>query len=458
VAFVVASALLSLLIWRSFGGSLPLQPQAYRVALPLPAGSNLVDGSDVQIAGVKVGRVAAIRRRGNAALATLQLQSQYVPLRAQAMAIVRTKTLLGEGYVEIAPGPPTAPTIPDGGRLDARRVRPTVQLDQFLETFTPDARRSMRRLFAGMSTAFGGRGESLNGALGHSAPFAASLGDVLRTLDGQRADLQRLFARSGDVLNALGERPGVLRAAITAGSRVLDTTGQRNRELAATVRALPSFLRQLRATSQTITAASGDVNRAVTALLPVAPRVRPTLAELNAALPEFRGLFRELPATIAAGDRGLPSLTPILRAIPPAFRELYAASREATPLMQLSADYRDSAIVGALADAASMLNGKMVGPGGKIVTRAGGGTYLSNESIAGWTKRLPTDRSNPYPKPGGLDVFARQGFLNSYDCRNLHNREYLPPTGSGVPPCVEQGPWEYQGTRAYYPRLTLAPP
>lgn len=457
-AFVVACALVSLLTLRSFGGTLPFEPRDYRVDLPLRSGSNLVAGSDVRISGVRVGRVANLRRARNGAVATLEIEPSYAPLRARARAIVRTKTLLGEGYVEVAPGVASARVIPDGGRLNQRQIRPTVQLDEFLETFTPDARRSIRQLFAGMSRALSGQSDELNDALGHSAPLAANLADLLHAVDGQRAELQRLFAHWGDVLNAIGERPGVLRAAIAASDEVLDTTAKRNRELSATVRALPSFLRQLRATSNTITAASDDLNDAVAALLPVAPRVRPTLEELNAALPQFHALFRELPATITAGNRGLPSLPAILRAVPPAFRRLYAAAREAIPLMQLSAAYRDTALVGALANGAAMLNGKSVGPGGKIVSRAGGAVYVSNESVGGWIKRLPTDRNNPYPKPGGLDAIATRGFLSSYDCRHLRNRLYLPTTGTGVPPCVEQGPWEYGGARAYYPRLTLAPP
>jgi hypothetical protein len=33
----------------------------------------------------------------------------------------------------------------------------------------------------------------------------------------------------------------------------------------------------------------------------------------------------------------------------------------------------------------------------------------------------------------------------------------LPPFG-GAPPCVEQGPWTYDGFKRYYPHLLPAPP
>src|SRR5204863_8104852 len=131
--------------------------------------------------------------------------------------------------------------------------------------------------------------------------------------------------------------------------------------------------------------------------------------------------------------------------------------RQLIPVMQLFATYKDQSVVAPLANTASILNPVFVAAGGKIVHRAGGMVYLSNETPVGWTKRLPTNRSNPYPLPGGMAEIARHGFLKSYDCRHVNNTLYLPPLGTGVPPCVTQGPWDYRGTTAYYPRLQQAP-
>jgi phospholipid/cholesterol/gamma-HCH transport system substrate-binding protein len=457
LAFALACVLLMIITYASFGGSLPFAPRGYRIELPLPDAGNLVQGSDVDIAGVKIGSVVGVHRAGNRAVATLELQTKYAPIRSRATAIVRTKTLLGEAYIELAPGLESAPPVPDGGQLASSQVRPNVTLDQFLETFTPNARARMRELFAGLSSSLAGRAQALNDSLGHTAPVAGNLSAVFDTLNHETPQLQQLFGSSGTVLAALGKRQGDLRAAVTAGEEVLSATAERDRQLAATVRALPPFLDQLRSTSQTITVDSGDLDRAVAALLPIAPIVAPVLTDINTYVPEFRALFRDLPATIAAGKLGLPSLTHILRAIPTAFNQLYPTSRQLIPLMQLLATYREEGLIAPLANGGSFLNGTTIGPGGKIITRASGSIYISNESIAGWVKRLPTNRSNPYPTPNGLADIGKMGFLKSYDCRNIHNTLYLPPTGSGVPPCITQGPWDYHGRTAYYPRLQPAP-
>ncbi|MCW3066793.1 MAG: hypothetical protein JWN32_3965, partial [Solirubrobacterales bacterium] len=452
--FALACVVLTLVVYHVFGGALPLEAQGYRVSIPLPQAANLVPGSGVQIAGVKVGKVVSVRRDGSAARATVELQSRFAPLRSGATAIARTKTLLGEGYIELAPGSRRAPAIPDGGRLAASRVRSSVQLDEFLSTFDVGTRTRLRQLFAGLSGALAGRGRQLNDALGNTAPFTGSLGSVLGAVDAQRSDLRRLIQSSGTVLQAVGERQGVLRAAVTAGNDVLDTTARRDRELAATVHAMPAFLRQLHATSDTLAAASPDLDRAVASLLPIAPLVAPALAQIRTAAPEFRGLFRELPATLAAGRQGLPALGRIVAAARAGFRQFHPTARELIPFMQLFG--ADNRVIDILANVAAVSNGTFVGPGGTVVGYATGLPTVWNETISGWKKKLPTNRQNPYPKPpDGLLDTGRIGVLKAYDCRNTGNILYLPPIG-GAPPCALQGPWSFNGKTAYYPRLELA--
>lgn len=456
-AFALLCVILTLLTLRSFGGSLPLEPTGYRVDVPLPQAANIVTGSDVQIAGVDVGKVVGVERRGSGAVASLELKESFAPLRSRANAIARTKTLLGEGYVEIAPGPADAPAIPEGGRIQTDHVQSSVQLDEFLSTFDPGTRRRMRDLFGGLAGTLEGHApEALNDSLGAAAPFTAGLSDVVEVLDDERASLREVLASSARVFDALGEREGALAAAVSAGNDVLEVTAGRDEQLAATVRALPSFLRRLETTADTISETSPELNRAVRSLVGVTPQVAPTLAEIREAAPSFRGLFNELPATIAAGEQGLPALT---RMIPPAraaFKEFYPTSRELLPFLQLLAVDRNALLI--LANVASVNAGNFVGPDGRVLGYATGLPTIWNETISGWKRKLPTNRQNPYPKPPDalLDT-GRLGVLKSYDCRNTGNPLYLPPTGD-APPCLQQRPWTFNGVKAYYPRLKLAPP
>ena len=456
VSFALACGLLLLITWLSFGGSIPLKPKSYEASVVVPQATNLNPGADVQVAGVKVGKIRRVERAGNAAELTVELKADFAPLRSGATAIARSKTLLGEGYLELAPGPKDAEPIPDGGEIPRRNVAANQQLDQMLQTFSPATRENLRSLFGGLATTFGDTSAALSGAIGNAAPATANVATILTTLDSQRPELQRLLASSGDVLAALGARQGALQAAIRSGNTFLDATASRNRELAATIAAFPPFLSSLRATSTVVDDASGDLNAAVAALRPAAPELPPALRAIEAGAPEFERLFKALPATLAAGNRGLPPLGRTARASKPALAALYPAARELIPVMKLLGADRIDAI-GILANIGSVTNGIAIGPGNKPAAYGTGVPTIWNEAIGGWKKKLPTNRPNAYPKPGALKL-KPLNYLKTFQCSHTGNILYLPPTGTGMPPCNVQGPWEFDGKSAYYPRLQRAAP
>jgi phospholipid/cholesterol/gamma-HCH transport system substrate-binding protein len=455
-AFALVCIVLTIVAYDVFGGSVPFAPEGYRLTIPLPEATNLVAGSGVQIAGVKVGKVVDINRRGNTAAATVELQSRFAPLRSGATAIARTKTLLGEGYIELAPGPLSDRPIPDGGTLPSAQVGHEVDLDQFISTFDPTTRARMQHLFTGLATAFDGKSQALSDSLGNAAPFTSSLDTVLSTVNDQDVDLRRVVSSSADVLSAVGDREGVLQSAVEAGNAVLNTTAQRSHALEGTVDALAPFLTQLHTTADQITAASPDLNAAVDALLPTAPLLAPALQAINTDAPQFRRLFNALPAVLREGKQALPALTAIIRATRAGLKQFYPAARQLIPFMQLFAVNND--IIDILANVGSVSSSSYVGPGGLVVGTANGIITVWNETISGWAHKLPTNRNNPYPKPpDSLLETGQQGVLDAYDCRNIHNPLWLPPTG-GAPPCILQGPWSFDGTTAYYPRLQQAGP
>lgn len=457
VAFALVTGVLLIVAWISFGGSAPLGPHGYRVAIPVGDASNLVPGSDVQISGVKVGEVVSIERDGTEPLVEVELDSDEAPLARDAAATVRTKTLLGEGYIELAPGNREAGTVPEGGRLATSQVRDRVQLDEFLATFDADARKGARRLLAGLARAYRGRGTELSGSLGRLAPASASLADVMAVLDSQRAELRRVVASSADVLDALAERQGAVRAAVTAGNSVLESTASRNRELAETIAALPAFLRQLEQTSGTLESASPELTRALAAVRKASPYAVPALKAIEENAPEFEGLFKRLPRTARRAETGLPATSRLAKASRPMLSTLYPALREVNPFLALfSANSKE--ITAVMANLASSTNGRLLGPGNQALPNAQASLFLGNETILGYKSRLPSNRLNPYIKPGGLNEMQKRGHLLSYDCRNVNNPLLVPVLGLGAPPCVEQGPWEFLGKTQYFPRLERADP
>src|SRR5579875_2839558 len=119
VLFALSCVGLLLFLWLSFGGSVPFNPRGYRFQVAFPNAFNVYTGANVRIAGVNVGSVVSEKDfpRANRTLVTIQMDNQYAPIRRDTRAILREKTLLGETYVELSPGSPKSPPLPDGGRL-----------------------------------------------------------------------------------------------------------------------------------------------------------------------------------------------------------------------------------------------------------------------------------------------------------------------------------------------------
>src|SRR5436305_4577403 len=129
VLFALSCVGLLLFLWLSFGGTVPFNPEGYRIKISFPNAGQLAQQADVRIAGVNVVKVLekSLDPQGNSTIATIQIDRKYVPIRQDARAILRLKTIIGETYVEITPGSPSCKRVADGGLLRRGRAPPAVK-------------------------------------------------------------------------------------------------------------------------------------------------------------------------------------------------------------------------------------------------------------------------------------------------------------------------------------------
>jgi phospholipid/cholesterol/gamma-HCH transport system substrate-binding protein len=88
-------------------------------------------GSSIEIAGVDVGRVKSITLDNYQAHVVLDLPGS-VKIQEDAIALVKTKGLIGEKYIEISPGG-SEKIIQPGGRI--RETQPAVDLEGLISKF-----------------------------------------------------------------------------------------------------------------------------------------------------------------------------------------------------------------------------------------------------------------------------------------------------------------------------------
>jgi phospholipid/cholesterol/gamma-HCH transport system substrate-binding protein len=488
VAFALSCFTILIFLWLSFGGSVPLQPEGYRVEVQFPEATQLAQEADVRISGVPVGRVKTKQPNEQTGLTDtiLEIDSRYAPIPRDTRAILRQKTLLGETYVELSPGTAAKAggMLPDGGALPAGQVAETVELDEILRTFDPETRRRFSVWLDQQGQAVEGQAQEINNALALLTPFAEETDDVLKVLRVQGGATRRLVRDTGVVFEALTERRGQFRDLISNSNRVWEAVASRDAELADTFRVFPTFLRESRVTTERTTDFALETDPLVDQLRPAARELSPTLIDLDRLAPDLRGFFRDLNPLVRVSRRGLPATEQVLDNTRPILARLDPFLRQLTPVVDYLGLYRReiAAFFGNDA-AATQAAGTGFSSTDESIHFLRVMNPLNPETMTGYPNRLATSRSNAYTEPGAYDRLARGEPLpvfGSYLCTSNPTPTPPPPNaylseklageisrfifGIGTsaegraPPCIEQAPLgRIIGQPGRYPRLQPLP-
>jgi virulence factor Mce-like protein len=439
VLFALSCFGLLLYLWLSFGGGIPFAPEGYRFEASFPYAQELAAQADVRIAGVSVGKVISVGLdpQGNRTLATIQLDNQYAPLHTGATAILREKTIIGETYVQIDPGPESDPPIKDGGMLPRSSVAPAVQLDQIFDAFDPTTRKAFQVWQQDLAQALAGNGQNLNSVLGNLPTFAADGADLLQTLDIEHDAVTRLVRNTGTVFGALTQNQTALTSLITSAEKTFATTAANDNALATSFRVLPVFLNQTKLTMARLQTFANNTDPLLNQLMPVATDLGPTLRSVRILAPSLRALFVNLNPLITASKTGLPALASVLDGATPLLGSLGPFLEQLNPILNWLSLHQQL-----ISDFFSIGGGALAA---KTTSYSGGvGHYLpqfgmvGGESLAIYPSRLPNNRGNTYPPPVGGQgpELAEHGITASWDCNNTGAPgDGSIPAGTGQIPC-----------------------
>jgi virulence factor Mce-like protein len=434
VLFALSCVGLLLFLWLSFGGTIPFNPEGYRVKISFPNAGQLAQQADVRIAGVTVGKVLdkTLDPQGNRTVATIQIERKYAPIRQDARAILRLKTIIGETYVELAPGSANAKPVPDGGMLARAQVQPAVQLDQVFNTFNPETRGAFQVWQQELANAIYGNDQNLSNVLGNLPSFTADATDILRVLDVEHGSVVRLIQNGGTVFSALSSDQSALRNLITSGESTFSETAANQNALADTFRVFPTFENETKLTMTRLKAFALDTDPLVKELVPVANQLGPTLGAVRALSPDLHNLFVKLGPLITVSQTGLPGISETLRGARPLLNQIGPFLGELNPILhwlglhqQLISDF--------ISNGAAGIAAKTVSFGGN-----GTGHYLRQfspvgpETLSFATNRQPDNRGNTYPNPLWLadaTVLHKNNFP-SWDCKNTSTGGPVPSSGT----------------------------
>lgn len=409
-----------LFLWVTFGGPTPFRAKPYQIKVPFNEATQLAEQSDVRISGVNVGKVQNIELapNGHQALATVDIDDKYAPLPESTRAILRTKTLLGETYIELTPGSRNGPRLADGGTVPEANVAESVQLDEIFRTFNPETRAAFQNWMQEAAVAINGQGQSLSYALGEFEPAFTEFEKLFRILDTQRVAVGQLFRNGAATFRALRGREGQLASLIQNSNAVFQTTARRDHDIEALFRAFPTFLDESKLTLNRLKGFSLKADPLMRQLVPAAEQLSPTLISIAKLAPEAKALFEGLVPVIAHATTGFPAARKLLRDdFPPLLRAAEPFLRNLNPILVGLKLYK-AGVTSFFANFAATFNGvlpaeeegverphylRVLGP-------------INAESLSTYSNRLAINRNSAYSPPKWAEGLA-SGSLPGFDTR-----------------------------------------
>jgi phospholipid/cholesterol/gamma-HCH transport system substrate-binding protein len=286
----------------------------HRVHLEFASANQIAPDSPVRIAGVNVGKVESIDPGPNhTASVTVSLDDDALPLHTDATARVRPRTFLeGAFFVDLRPGSPSAPKLPDGGTIPVGQTSDPVQLDQVLTTLQPPVRESLRTTLFELSDALEGSGATgINRTIPQLAPLFRRGAQVSEAFTGTEPhDLSKAISSSSRVAAGLASDPVRLGGVVHDFAAVAAALSSRQSQLQQTIGGLDRVLRDSPPTLDAIHSATPPARDLVAALRPF---LRRAPSVINPAIPlagQVRKLLlpAQLPSLVAEGAPAVHSL------------------------------------------------------------------------------------------------------------------------------------------------------
>ena len=240
IIFVVITGIITAVLGISIASTGVPATVGYRAVFTDVTG--LTVGSDVDIAGVRVGQVSSISvYHRNLALVGFSVQAGR-PLPVSVTATIRYLNLVGQRYIELGQGAgPAGRVLAPGGTIPLSRTTPALNLTVLFNGFQP--------LFQALSP---GDVNQLSS-------------DIIQVFQGESPNITALVATVGSLANSLATKDQVIEQVIGNLNAVLKTISSRGNALATLVTSLQELVSKLAADRQPIGNAISAIDSLTTA-------------------------------------------------------------------------------------------------------------------------------------------------------------------------------------------------
>jgi phospholipid/cholesterol/gamma-HCH transport system substrate-binding protein len=245
--FTLVSLTVGMLLFSTLSNSIQGATASYTAIFDDASG--LHSGDNVRVAGVRVGRVDAVRLVGTEAEVKISVEAAQPILQSTTLAI-RYQNLIGQRYVAMVPGPGSSAVVPSGSRIPKGSTRTALDLTLLLNGFQPLFQvlspADINRLATSLVQVLQGEGGSIVGLLRETSQLSTHLAD-------RDAVIGRVITNFASVLQHIGDRDtevdaliGQLRRLATAAAADRDQIGGSLEALAGLTDSTTALLRDVR--------------------------------------------------------------------------------------------------------------------------------------------------------------------------------------------------------------------
>lgn len=268
-------------------------------------------GQAVLINGVEVGRIqdAQIDNQGHAlVLMTIKKSSYDRPIYRNATVVMRPTTPLNTMYIELNPGTPDAPEVPEYGVLPVGNSTSPIEIDQPLGHLDENTREATRALLSQADTALAQAPRDLPGGVQALADTTKSLQPVVAQLDTRRAKIAQLITALGEISQAVGGNDARLTNLANSLQVTLRAVAQQSDNLRASFNQLPGVTRSLKSSTGAVQG--------------LADQLDPTLNDIREASDTLPDSLASLRQTVDTADTTVQKLDPVASKLRPTAADL----------------------------------------------------------------------------------------------------------------------------------------
>jgi phospholipid/cholesterol/gamma-HCH transport system substrate-binding protein len=250
-------------------------------------------GQSVDIAGIKVGEVTAVRLEDGHAVVSMEVDNKYSPLiHENSSLLLRPKTGLNDMVVEVDPGTQSSPQVVEGSTIPLASTQPNVNPDEFLASLDADTQQFLKLLLANGAEALSpeqGRDVRLSNALRRLNPFARDIARISGALAVRRQNIASSIHNFQLLSTELGNKDQDLTNFVDASDAVLNAFARQEASIRSALRELPGTLKVTKGALKSANALAIQSTPALKKLLPGAKATAPALRALRSLFQQTAG-------------------------------------------------------------------------------------------------------------------------------------------------------------------------